>query len=106
MAPHDYGCTTQLSASPDQIKPGPITTAFFRRRIVHNGNASVRRNCGTHHRARASQIFSSRSEQNHPRTSSIKGISDRFPIFYISFNCQFWGRRRRYGPAGQALGLA
>lgn len=105
MAPHNYGCTAQLSASPDRIKPGPITTVFSGRRIVHNGNVSVRRNCGTHHRAGVGQIFSSRSEQNHPRTSSVRGISDRSDIFYISSNCQYWGRRR-YGPARQAFCLA
>lgn len=105
MASHNYGCTAQLSASPDGIKPGPITTVFSGRRIVHNGNVSVRRNCTTNHRAGASQIFSSRSEQNHPRTSSIRGISYRFPIFYITSNCQYWGRRR-YGPARQAFRLA
>jgi hypothetical protein len=106
MAPHKYGYPAQLSASPDQIKPGPITTVFSSRRIVHNGNVSVRRNCRTHHRAEASQIFSTRSEQNHPRTISIRGISDRSPIIYISFNCQFPGRRRRYGPARQTFCLA
>jgi hypothetical protein len=105
MAPHDYGCTTQLSASPNQIKPGPISTVSSGRRIVHNGNVSVRRNCTAHHRAGASQIFSSRSEQNHPRTSSIGRISYRFPIFYLTTNCQYWGRRR-YGPAWQAFRLA
>jgi hypothetical protein len=106
MAPHEYGCTAQLPASLDRIKPGPITTVFSGRRIVHNGNISIRRNWTAHHRAGASQIFSSRPEQNHPPTISIKGSSDRSSIIYLSFNCQFPGRRRRYGPVRQTFCLA
>lgn len=103
MAPHKNGYPAQLSASPDQITPGLITTVFSSRRIVHNGNVSVRRNCRMHHRAEASQIFSTRSEQNHPRTISISRISDRSPIIHNNFNCQFRGRMRRNGPARQAF---
>jgi hypothetical protein len=103
MAPHKFGCSAQLSASPDRIKSGSITTGFSGRQIVHNGNVSLRRNCRTHHRAGVSCIFSTRSEQNHPRKSSISRISDRSPIIHNNFNCQFRGRMRRNGPARQAF---
>jgi hypothetical protein len=105
MAPHSHGCTAELSASPDRIKPGPITTVFSSKRIVHNGNVSVRPYCGTRHRAEARQNFRSRPEQNRWQTNSISGISDRSPIFYISANCHYWVRRR-YGPAPRAFRLA